>query len=118
MSQEVIRLLFLDLLLEHLLTRALSALLRFKNWLSITISSRYSSLLGLFSPLLVVEATNVCSVLMMVLAAAEGNTNHPSLGCWSEIEDDSLKWRLVEWIDSSLASKLSSRVIAGYWTAE
>jgi len=61
MSQEVIRLLFLDLLLEHLFN-SVSALLRFYT---------YSLLLGLFSLLLVVEA-NKYLVQMMVLAAAEG----------------------------------------------
>jgi len=60
---------------------------------------------------------------MMVLAAAEGTQIHQNLGIGVKFEDDeglsySQKARRVEWIDSSLASKLSSRVIAGYRTAE
>jgi len=38
------------------------------------------------------------------------------------LKDYPTRWqglgRAIEWIDSSLASKLSSRVAAGYWTAE
>jgi len=61
---------------------------------------------------------------MMVLAAAEGTRIHQTLWIGVKFEDDegrsdSLKaQRGYEWIDSSLASKLSSRVTAGYRTAE
>lgn len=74
--------------------------------------------------LLVVEATNVGR--MMVLAAAEGTQIHQTwrIGVkfwrWRTIQlaEGATRLRRVEWIDSSLASKLSSRVTAGYRTAE
>jgi len=114
MSQEVIRLLFLDLLLEHLFI-SVSALLRFCT---------YSSLLGLFSLLLVVE-TNMYLVDDGT-GCSWGNTTHQNLGVGMKLKmlkDYPTCWRqgagrAIEWIDSSLASKLSSRVAAGYWTAE
>jgi len=116
MSQQVIRLLFLDLLLEHLFNSVCPSILKLAYYYN-----RFSSCTLRFVLSSVSRWSHEC-VGQMLLAAA-GNTNASKLRDWSEFEDDeglsySLKARRVEWIDSSLASKLSSRVIAGYRTAE